>query len=1155
MAFSYLICIFFRFQGMLIKGWMKISESIKAVVGIGDGLLIAAGLDAQAVFTTSQRVGLMKSQIYFLLIAGTLVFLANSLLASDVAAAPRFETIFTVTNTDDNGPGSLRDMILAANASPGPDIILIQIDGTDFLSSPLPVVTEDLAIDGTQHEFIIDGSSQYRIFEVPAGVILQLNGLELDSGYGGLSGGAVWNEGTLEIRDCFLLANFAELGGAIYDLGHADVSAGTIISQSNADQGAGIYNLGEFIVIDTTFSGNGAPLEGGAIYNAGTMTITAGDFYANYASDGAGIYSPGGELILQDTTFTANTADRNGGAIRTSSILEIQGGTYSENHALHGGALYLDAGAVTVIDRATFDLNTGEVGGAIFNEGQLVIGEGSLAGNHAEGMGGAIHNESSLEIHNSNLSQNTATGDGGGLHNNENGTVTLTAVNLEDNEARAGGALFNGGQFDGSGIIFATNHAEWGGAIQNTGNMNLADSQLDNNESKSEGGALYNTSRLNLSAVNFTANTGTDGGALLNRGDVEMTAGRMERNHAHFDFGGAIYNQLGSLRITDTIFTGNTVPNGGGAIFNYGELEITGSNFSGNGAKWGGAIYNRSNQPALIRGVTFENNYAGHRGGAILNDRSLELENCIFVDNHSEDSSGALHNSSNLIVRTSEFTGNSVGNGSGGAVENWGTGVITESIFQNNSASMSGGGISSNGPSANLTLIGVTLTQNQAVDGGALYNTGEMHVSTATISENRTSHFGGGIYNTGSMDVADSQFLHNGGINQPITDQGGAIYNAQNASVTINGVLFEENFAWFNGGAIASYGPLAASLAQFINNGSLDMGGAIFQIGGTATIQDTTFRGNNTWNYAGTIYTNSEMEIQRSLITNSDSWTGGAILSGGQLRIENSTISNNLAFFEGGAIQNYGTTIIAYSTLFGNSLSDDPASGAIQNYGSIEMVNSIIAGTDYGVNCAGAVTQSGLNLSDDGSCTGFLIADPLLGALQDNGGPTLTHALQRGSPALDAAAGEVCPPVDQRSITRPAGLACDLGAYEAAQTHINIDIRPKSTQNAINLGNIGTIPVAVLSEPGFSAPAMVDLASLLFGASGWENPPLVSSVHGKPLCTASDVNGDGLLDLVCTFALAGTNFTCDSKLGILRGLQRDGTWIAGSDLVLTLPCP
>ena len=68
-------------------------------------------------------------------------------------------------------------------------------------------------------------------------------------------------------------------------------------------------------------------------------------------------------------------------------------------------------------------------------------------------------------------------------------------------------------------------------------------------------------------------------------------------------------------------------------------------------------------------------------------------------------------------------------------------------------------------------------------------------------------------------------------------------------------------------------------------------------------------------------------------------------------------------------------------------------------------------------------------MDSDGTCGFTLTADPLLGPLQDNGGPTLTHALSSSSPAIDSGDNTYCPSTDQRGVERSDG-ACDIGAYE-----------------------------------------------------------------------------------------------------------------------------
>ena len=109
--------------------------------------------------------------------------------------------------------------------------------------------------------------------------------------------------------------------------------------------------------------------------------------------------------------------------------------------------------------------------------------------------------------------------------------------------------------------------------------------------------------------------------------------------------------------------------------------------------------------------------------------------------------------------------------------------------------------------------------------------------------------------------------------------------------------------------------------------------------------------------------------------------------------------------------------------------------------------NSIVAG-NTGANCSGSPTSLGYNLEDTNTCGFNQTADqnntdPQIGPLADNGGPTQTHALLAGSPAIDAGDDTVCVApnndTDQRGESRPVdyegdavGPFCDIGAFEAA---------------------------------------------------------------------------------------------------------------------------
>jgi len=132
---------------------------------------------------------------------------------------------------------------------------------------------------------------------------------------------------------------------------------------------------------------------------------------------------------------------------------------------------------------------------------------------------------------------------------------------------------------------------------------------------------------------------------------------------------------------------------------------------------------------------------------------------------------------------------------------------------------------------------------------------------------------------------------------------------------------------------------------------------------------------------------------------------------------------------------------------YGGGIHSDPDSNPT-------LRNTIVANSAAGGDCSGdgAITSAGYNLDSDGTC-GFTAeddlsnTDPLLGPLQDNGGPTLTHALLPGSPAIDAISEGAggggyngAPTTDQRGVSRPQppGGNCDIGAYEARRLTLTV---------------------------------------------------------------------------------------------------------------------
>jgi len=162
------------------------------------------------------------------------------------------------------------------------------------------------------------------------------------------------------------------------------------------------------------------------------------------------------------------------------------------------------------------------------------------------------------------------------------------------------------------------------------------------------------------------------------------------------------------------------------------------------------------------------------------------------------------------------------------------------------------------------------------------------------------------------------------------------------------------------------------------------------------------------------------MVTNSTLYGNSADSGGDQIKNGGSALLINVTVSGDYG--------HYGIQDGGWMTLTNVTLSDMP-SGAYMSAGTF-IRNSILT-----VVCIGTPTSLGHNLDAYNNCgftaTGDLTnTSPLLGPLQDNGGPTPTYALLPGSPAINAGDNVGCPATDQRGVARPHAGRCDIGAYE-----------------------------------------------------------------------------------------------------------------------------
>ena len=113
------------------------------------------------------------------------------------------------------------------------------------------------------------------------------------------------------------------------------------------------------------------------------------------------------------------------------------------------------------------------------------------------------------------------------------------------------------------------------------------------------------------------------------------------------------------------------------------------------------------------------------------------------------------------------------------------------------------------------------------------------------------------------------------------------------------------------------------------------------------------------------------------------------------------------------------------------------------------------------------------------------------------------------------------------------------------QRKVAIDVMPASTENKLNLGSAGVIPVVIFSDEGFDATQLDPLTVELNGAQ----VKLVGNKLQKPLCHANDVDADGLPDLVCQVYTVDFLLEEGQSEAILKAQTLGDVWVYGSDAI------
>jgi len=399
----------------------------------------------------------------------------------------------------------------------------------------------------------------------------------------------------------------------------------------------------------------------------------------------------------------------------------------------------------------------------------------------------------------------------------------------------------------------------------------------------------------------------------------------------------------------------------------------------------------------------------------------------------------------------------------------------------------------------NLTITGPganRLTIQRSTRASRIFHisssTATVSIAGITISDGYTSDPGGGILSVGVLTLTDCTISDNFSGTYAGFSEGGGVLN-DHGTMAITGCTISNNYVeGIGGGVLNKNGTMTITRCTISNNtadqsgyaNEVSQGGGIMNnAGGSLIITNSTINGNTSsaayldafgghaYAYGGGVHNSGGMNMTNCTIsdnlavgiTSSDTGYGGGISNGGNLQINITTIAHNSATGGAGA--------------FGGGIYRSGPTNLTRTNSTIIALNSASTGPDF--TGGGALESIGYNIignnadavinsqpTDQIGTPGAPI-DPLLGPLADNGGPTLTHALLSGSPAIDKGkSGGVF--VDQRRFHRPidipgipnasGGDGSDIGAFEFGSFLPRADLNVDGFTDYVlfNVGNRAT---------------------------------------------------------------------------------------------------
>ena len=691
--------------------------------------------------------------------------------------------------------------------------------------------------------------------------------------------------------------------------------------------------------------------EGVTVNLSGDTLDKAGVIHASaYSPDSEG-YGQGVTLVIDGQSTKVNVGDGSSTAY----------GVLSAPQAIVSNGAQINVNNQAQLDMTAFLLSGQTVSNALQNDR---VKEGSGIFTITSGASLNVAQGGTLNIHNVHVDAS----DDGSINNS--GTINV-----------------NGPDSSISNVTFVKGDGVAGQNVPGKGFISV----------DAEGAHLYggmdfgNAVEASVSSVAVSDNTTTITGASISKADVTRDDGATSGNNKISSGITATLADGKSLAIVGSNFADNKVTlkgidNGGfpdGALLRVdsigtsGNLTISNTEFTGNtytvqtpGALWngtyGGIVAVGDNQGAVVMdNVTIS-------GNTVTDLKTVQGAGYWQYGGSIEATGLTVSGNTASVEKVDDVTINGEPYSAGGAmalvkVE----GSIKDSDFSNNTNkhfNISSGGALFVAEDSNITLENDVFNENTATgktaQGGAIYNEGTLTVE-------------GGSFTDNSAAPADGSTV-------TVSNVGGAIYNADDAELSINGTRFEGNTAAIAGAVNNQYDSshiTGITNAFFVNNtASLSAGGALRNQGTIDSISGTTFEGNTAgnggalWNGAGGTITNITDTTFTGNKSTNDAVGGGAITNAGDItKINATTFTDNSAAGDGGAIYNVksgggNASITLNNTTFSGNTADGNG-GAIYNGGNLTFSGNNTFSGNTAAGQANDIYNAGSIIVADGTTT------------------------------------------------------------------------------------------------------------------------------------------------------------------------------------------